>query len=104
MSTRTLLTVPSNLVAFMGNPNYRTNQEAARHEGFPVDECDCCVLCGKKAVQSGMYVYLTGRGEYTKAGEGEKNDDLGLYPVGSDCAKKLKKAGVTLYDHDFKSL
>ena len=52
---------------------------------------------------------LTNVGEYTTIEEMNENDklvearggcpdDLGYYPVGSDCARKLKAAGVMIYD------
>lgn len=97
---RNTVSVPSNLAAFSGS--YQKNVATA------VDDTCCCILCGKNAGKGGLFVYLTSGGEYStmeEAAEYEKVieglggclDDLGLYPVGSDCAKKLKLAGVKLY-------
>jgi len=116
MNTRKTTSVPAHLKAFTGNPNYRKNQEAARHNsvrdnyvvGRYASETECCALCGKKALGS-QHVLLTNVGEYTTIEEMDENDkavearggcpdDLGYYPVGSDCAKKLKAAGVMIYD------
>lgn len=106
------ISVPKNLEAFTGHPNYEANQSAARHEGRYVDSTHCCVLCGKKAIGGKTFVALTNVGEYTTKEEMAEHDaiviankgcpdDLGLYPVGSDCMKVLVKAGVTIYDWDF---
>lgn len=110
---RNTVQVPANLTAFTGHPSYRKNQEAARHNGHYVDESGCCVLCGKKAIGGGLFVLLTNVGEYTTkeemaehekvvAARGGCPDDLGLYPVGGDCARKLKKAGVTIYNGEIE--
>lgn len=112
--TRNTVQVPANLKAFKG-ANYRKNQEAARHNGHYVDETCCCVLCGKKAIGGGTFVLLTNVGEYTTKEEmaeheklvearGGSPDDLGLYPVGFDCAKKLKAAGVTIYNAEIEAV
>lgn len=83
----------------LGHPNYRANQEAARHKGQYVCETHCCCYCGKKALNGNIFAYLTNLGEFARMEDRPAlNDDLGLYPVGSDCAKRLKKAGVTLYN------
>lgn len=106
MSTRTTVTVPSNLAAFSYN---KTTPDLGG------DETTCCVLCGRNAGQGGRFVYLTNLGEYTTVEEAAQNDkvveerggcpdDLGLYPVGSDCAKKLKQAGVTIYNWQLEPL
>lgn len=108
MSRTYSITVPANLQAFTGNPNYRKHQNAARHEGHYVDETQCCALCGKKALNQETYVLLSNVGNYITSEEalafekdaearGGCSDDLGYYPVGSDCAKKLKAAGVPIY-------
>ncbi len=94
------LTCPPGLAPFgreNGHPNYKKNSNAARHNGFPLDTSHCCVVCGKKAVDTLTYVMLSNVGEYITEAEYNDSDDLGLYPVGSDCAKKLKSAGIPLY-------
>jgi hypothetical protein len=101
MTTRTYsLKCPPGLAAFggpNGHPNYRRNQDAARHNGHYLDTSDCCVICGRKAIPSKFSVMLSNVGEYITEAEHNDSDDLGLYPVGSDCAKLLKKAGIPVY-------
>ncbi len=90
------LVCPPGLHAFggpNGHANYDENQGKARHAGRPVGPEDCCVLCGKKALGGGIFVLLCSVGEYITEAE-LAEDDLGCYPVGSDCAKKLKAAGL----------
>lgn len=100
---------PAHLRAFRGNPNYRKNQERARYNGSPIDESRCCVLCGKASFGT-TYVLLSNMGEYITLEEsraheascekrGLNSDDLGYYPVGSDCAKTLKSAGIPVYEN-----
>lgn len=90
---------PADLKAFGGNPSYHDNLNRAHHKGMALCQTDCCVLCGKKALGRKTYVLLTDMGEYTTR-EALTEYDLGEYPVGSDCAKKLKAAGVTVYTKD----
>lgn len=84
-----------------GHPNYRTNQDRTGR-----DPSECCVVCGKRATGN-LYVYLSNVSEYITEAEyvaqedacnarGACSDDLGMYPVGSDCAKKLRAAGIPL--------
>lgn len=87
---------PSNLRAFGGNPAYQANQNKAQHRGLPVCQTQCCVLCGKKALSGKLYVLLSSGGEYVTREE-LTEDDLGAYPVGLDCAKTLKDAGVPVF-------
>lgn len=93
------VTTPAHLKAFGGNPNYRKNQSQAKSpEGYLLDESCCCVLCGKAAYTSGLSVMLSNVGLYITPEEHNDSDDLGYYPVGSDCAKKLKAAGIPVYE------
>lgn len=108
MNTRTYsLTCPPHLKAF-SSPNYRRNQSRARHNGHYVSETHCCVVCGRAAVNAKEFALLSNVGEYITREEFEQHekeviargsspDDLGLYPVGSDCALKLKAYGIPLY-------
>jgi hypothetical protein len=100
MNARTYSVVtPAHLKPFGGNPNYRKNQERAKSKGgHPLDASSCCVLCGKKAYESGLSVMLSNVGLYITPEEHNDSDDLGYYPVGSDCAKKLKAAGIPVYE------
>jgi hypothetical protein len=80
-----------------GHPRYRENQERARDKrGYALDTIDCCVVCGKGTVGGSTFVLLSDVGEYITAAEHRENGDLGEYPVGSDCARKLKAAGVPI--------
>jgi len=82
-----------------GHPKYEENMGKAMHEGLPVSQTDCC-YCGKKAVGGKIFAYLTSMGVFAQADDfAHLADDhnLGLYPVGSDCAKLLKRHGVALY-------
>lgn len=97
MSARTFsVQTPSHLRAFSGNPDYRTNQGKAIHKGIPVCQTQCCVLCGKKSLGGKLYVLLASTCEYVTREELDE-DDLGEYPIGSDCAKKLKAAGIPVF-------
>lgn len=94
-----------------GHPNYKTNEARvtghAKRHGVEVGAEACC-YCGKGVKGRPRFtVFLTAVGEMvakdtTKATEAELSaefsDYLGHYPVGPDCAKKLKAAGVTVYD------
>lgn len=94
------IAVPPHLAPHGGHPDYHTNESKATHKGIPVDQTGCCALCGKKALGGKTFVALTDMTEYTT--KEELHDcDLGLYPIGSDCMKKLSKVGVTIYDWEF---
>jgi len=85
-----------------GHPKYRENTNKV-YNGRNVDPSDCCVYCGKYATSTKTYVYLTGYGEIIEnPGDAAGNDDLGFYPVGSDCAKRALKAGFPVYDAEFR--
>jgi len=97
------LSVPASLHAFGGPDKVKYNKNLdATADG---DSCIGCVLCGKKTnsrylVDGGFFVMLSNVGEYITAEEYNDMDDLGLYPIGSDCLKKLKLKpfGVPIYD------
>lgn len=86
-----------------GNPNYEKNLGRAKS-----DQTDCCSFCGKAA---GFPVKFWGYHEYGSDYDvapeapnetGEKGH-IGFYPLGSDCARKLKKT-VPVYGPNFKRL
>lgn len=88
-----------------GHPNYRANQERAKVGGNNVGPEECCAYCGRATGLGKNFLYLTTLGQVSEAPadpETQSYDDLGLYPVGSDCAKLFKKAGVKLYSFDGK--
>lgn len=86
-----------------GHPNYKANQSKAVDKRFrsPLGVESCCMYCGKACYEGGTFIYLTALAEVVaempKDGE-IANDDLGLYAVGSDCAKLFRKAGVKIYN------
>lgn len=87
-----------------GHPNYRANQDKAtvKVEGrgrHPADVTQCCCYCGK-TVKNGhgeTFLLLSGGGDVITQAE-YRDGDLGLYPIGSDCAKLARKAGATIYN------
>lgn len=86
MSRLTLLTPPgfSPFGGTNGHPDYLKNRrDREPHE--------CCVVCGKKTPKTAKSVMLSTLNEYlTELGE----NDLGYYPVGPECSKALKAAGI----------
>lgn len=75
------------------HPNYRAN----------MDRCGAfepCVLCGKGVKNTDApRARVTGGGNAFAAADEAASDDLGpgdmgWFPVGPDCAKKLRAAGV----------
>jgi hypothetical protein len=103
METKRVYSVatPAHLKAFGGNPDYKANQAKAKSkQGYPVSTTQCCVLCGKKA-RGDLSAMLSNMGLYITKEEYNNSDDLGYYPVGSDCAKKLKAADIPVYKTPF---
>jgi hypothetical protein len=86
-----------------GHPSYRANQSKAMGrtgDGFRfyADATLCCAYCGRYTGNGTLYVFLTCLGEFSESEyHTDAMDFLGMYPVGSDCAKKLKAAGVPIY-------
>lgn len=73
-----------------GHPNYQLNLSKTQY----ADTTTACCYCGK-AVKGNTYLHLSSLGEPLAPGA-EGDHDLGLYPIGSDCAKKAKSAGHTV--------
>lgn len=99
MSTRIYsIQVPANLAPLSNDCRAKMNSQTVG--GLPVDESCCCVLCGKYLPnKKPAFVLLSNETKYVT--EAELTDhDLGTFPVGSDCAKKLKKAGVSIYQYN----
>jgi hypothetical protein len=89
------------------HPKYRLNQDKAVDPKFrsPLDVSACCVYCGKACLSNKAFLYLTGLGEIVKKdGRDDNNDDLGLYPIGSDCVKLFRAAGCTIYDWNLNEI
>lgn len=91
-----------------GHPNYEANLKkfGTRHptEGRYLDECaETCCYCGKYVKNPKTFALLEDVALFvTKEQLGDF--DLGQRPVGSECAKVLKKAGVKLYNWDFEEV
>jgi len=80
-----------------GHPSYRENEGKATHKGQPLCQTYCCCYCGKKAINAKHYAYLVSGGSFDLATAGDPDYDVGYYPLGSDCATKLKKVGAPVY-------
>lgn len=50
---------------------------------------DQCVLCGKKVGKNCSYVHYLNNGNIVSYRGGDIENSQGLFPVGSECAKKL---------------
>lgn len=98
------IVVPAHIAALGGHPTYWQTQEKQTHKGLPVEPNHCCVLCGRKALGNKRFVMLTNIGEYTFKEEPSECDDLGLYPIGSECLKVVTAAGVPVYDRDYNHI
>ncbi len=85
-----------------GHPRYEANLERTPY----ADQTHACCYCGKfTGSASATYAYLLSTSEFSELEYFQTVGDdcnLGFYPVGSDCAKKLKAAGVPLYDFEGK--
>jgi hypothetical protein len=93
-----------------GHPNYRANQDKAtvKMDGhrYPADMTQCCCYCGK-TVKNGhgeTFLYLSSTNEVITADQDPEGYGLGLYPIGSDCARLARKAGATLYNWGCKEV
>lgn len=79
-----------------GGPNASKNQDRCKGDEAP------CGFCGKPVVEPWPYMVriVDGGSRFATKREFYDDDpvsaagDLGAYPVGSACAKKLMKAGV----------
>lgn len=100
--TNTKTTAPSFIIFGRegGHPRYDANSDKP-YKGQYVDRSVCCVYCGRYAPSATKFVYLTGWGDIIEnPGDKATNDDLGFYPVGSDCAKLAHQAGVPVYEEN----
>lgn len=86
------------------HPKYRENMTKAMGTTksglrFNADATLCCCYCGRYTGTGRLYVYLLSTSEFSESEhfKGDDGDNLCMYPVGSDCAKKLKAHGVPLY-------
>ena len=90
--SRTVITVAPDLRAFSSLKYQENQRKAARNRA--ADTTDCCVVCGRMA--NSEFVVLSDGGEYITPEE-YRDTDLGYYPVGPDCARKLRKEGVPTF-------
>ena len=88
----------------LGNPNYEANQAKATFSDQgrrrSADQTVCCAYCGRYCKNPTIFAFLANVSEFMDAKDDNGMDDLGFFPVGSDCAKLLRKHDVPLYDFD----
>ena len=80
---------------------YRANIEKIESagygkRGYGCSQTECCAYCGKLTLNPKFFAFLTCGSEfdlYEKAtdDQGAYNGILGFYPLGSDCARRLKR-------------
>jgi tRNA U34 2-thiouridine synthase MnmA/TrmU len=77
-------------------PEYKKNSKRGGEGTWP------CALCGKPVKEPSLFIEVTNGGAtFVKVGTvADENDPgyMGCHRVGSDCAKKLKKAGFAVYE------
>lgn len=82
-------------------PEYRKNAKRVKAGAEP------CALCGRSVEEPCLFVEVTGGGmEFVKVGVVADVSDpgyMGCHRVGSDCAKKLKKAGIAVFAKEVES-
>lgn len=79
-----------------GHPAYEANLSSG-------EPSECCCYCGRHTGNGKTFAYLLDVGDFAKYEDfAHLSDDcnLGFYPVGSECAKVLKAAGVAVYTFD----
>jgi len=83
-----------------GHPNYSKNSEKCVTHKYVKGQAvvvEPCCYCGKGISGTPKFtVFLTSDAEIVEADE-SLPDFLGHHPVGSDCARVLKKAGLPVY-------
>ena len=79
-----------------GHPSFRANVERTAPYG---DDTCCCAYCGK-FMRAGArhFAWSSDGGEFDDASkvEDKLGGHVGWCGLGSDCARKLKKAGITV--------
>jgi len=77
-----------------GYSNYGANLAKAeaviKNGAYAYDQTMCCCYCGKPCRKEKFFAYLTS-GEHFEHIVHGADGILGFYPLGSDCAAKLKK-------------
>lgn len=78
-----------------GHPSYDANHakwcKPSKRYPYGCNTEDACAYCGKPCPTPKYFAALTCGGAFEDAAN-VKDGDLGFYPIGSDCASKLKKA------------
>lgn len=75
---------------------YRRNVERAEaipfgKNGYGASDTECCAYCGKYSHSPKFHAFLDCMNEFVESAEVEGGEYLGFYPLGSDCARRLKK-------------
>jgi len=77
-----------------GHPSYQTNLERVGRiglgrKGYGAGQTECCAFCGKLAIGASFRAFtLTGASFDARS---EDPDAVGFYPLGSDCARRLRR-------------
>lgn len=82
-----------------GHPDYRANLEKLGRigfgrKGYGACETEACAFCGKYTANPKFHAFMKTGGSFdvfTTDEELMDNAWIGFYPLGSDCAAKLKK-------------
>lgn len=69
-------------------PIVELQNDEARNNWGSFNENQCC-LCGKKVGKNPKMVHYLTNGNIVSYGEGDIEGSQGMFPVGSECAKKL---------------
>jgi hypothetical protein len=94
-----------------GHPGYKANVEAVGRipfgrKGYGACETSCCAFCGRLALGAKFHGYFVFDGEFDEAPEDPEvtlsEAHIGFYPLGSDCARRLKKM-VPVYKGSYRS-
>lgn len=59
-------------------------------KGYGAGETECCAFCGKLSLNPKYFGFISSSATFYTVEEGESDDYIGFYPLGSDCAKRLK--------------
>lgn len=75
---------------------YRRNVERAEaiqpgKKGYGASDTECCAYCGKYTHAPKFHAFLDCMNEFVSSAEVDSGEYLGFYPLGSDCARRLKK-------------
>lgn len=71
-------------------PIIELQNKNAKENWGDFNENQCC-LCGKKVGENATFVHYLTNGNITNVNDDEVENSQGCFPVGSECAKKIKK-------------